>query len=49
MHYFINYRLEFVSQISAAIHTNTIEGLWSQVKKEVKRTESYNKISITYC
>jgi len=34
IHYFINHKLEFVSSISHEIHTNSIESLWSLIKKD---------------
>jgi len=32
-----------VSQVSKDIHTNTIENLWSHVKRDVKRTRVTSK------
>ena len=46
MHYFINHKLEFVSQISSDIHTNTIENLWNYVKRDLKRTRITSKYAL---
>ena len=43
VHFFINHKLEFVSQVSKEIHTNTIENLWSHVKRDLKRTRITSK------
>jgi len=40
VHYFVNHKLEFVSEVSKLIHTNGIESLWSQLKKELKKTRT---------
>ena len=45
MHYFINHKLEFVSQMTKEIHTNTIENLWKLVKKDLRRTNTTSKNS----
>jgi len=37
VHYFINHKQEFVSQLFTNIHTNTIESLWKQLKKKIRR------------
>lgn len=47
VHYFINHSIEFVSQVSNEIHTNSIESLWSQVKKELKRNKVTSKYMLT--
>ena len=38
VHYFVNHKLEFVSQVSKEIHT--IERLWSQIKKDLKKSHT---------
>jgi len=40
IHKFINHKIEFVSQISQEIHTNSIESLWNQIKKDLKKTRT---------
>jgi len=37
VHYFVNHKIEFVSEVSNLIHTNSIESLWSQLKKDLKK------------
>jgi len=46
IHFFINHKLEVVSQVSKGIHTNTIENLWSHIKGDLKRTRSKHMFAI---
>ena len=43
VHYFINHKLEFLSQVSEEIHTNSIEGIWHEVKQDLKKRRTTSK------
>jgi len=42
-HQFVNHTEEFVSQIFPQIHTNTVERLWKELKKDVKMKHTRHK------
>jgi len=46
-HYFINHKLEFVSQVAIDIHTNSIESLWNDVKCDLKKSRNTSKYMFT--
>jgi len=46
-HYFINHKLEFVSQVAKDIHTNSIESLWNDVKCDLKKSRNTSKYILT--
>ena len=43
IHYFVNHKVEFVSALLDAIHTNTIESLWKEIKTYLRKTRSTKK------
>lgn len=47
VHFFINHKLEFVSQVAQDIHTNSIESLWKDVKVDLKKSKNTSKYMLT--
>ena len=44
-HYWVNHKLYFVNPIFPEIHTNSIEGFWSQMRQYIRRNIPINHIS----